>query len=1313
MRVTTRSAGIEILEGRIAPASLGGMPIDLMEASDLEIVGAAQGDYAGYQVSGAGDVNGDGFDDALIGVFRSTGQGASGGAAFVVFGSESGLGKIDLGLLDGSRGFRIDGLPVGDGLGISVSAAGDVNGDGLGDIIIGAVNPNNFTVEQPPGAAYVVFGKAAGFAARVDVTTLDGTNGLKLAGFAAFSQTGRSVSGAGDFNGDGLDDILIGAPYAGTAGIGTGDAYLVFGRTSGFSPALDLAALNGSDGVRIVGSATGRAFGVQVSGAGDVNGDGFDDIVVATSSSSPSTYVFFGTGAPLGAQLDADGLDGSNGFSVMSSGSVATGNGDINGDGFDDIFIGRAGRGNTASSLVVVFGKAGAFDAALNPFDFDGSDGFRLLAPYSYYGFAGSLSSAGDINGDGFDDLLIGNSNKLIPNLPNVSEVSKSGGAMVLLGSASKIDGSVFLSDIDASRSLNFTGPLHAGEGVAGLGDFNGDGLDDLLIGVPKLGGYGSTKTEGTVYVVNGHPTIAIGDASGFEGNAGSRALDFPITLSSPLDHKLKVVVSIKGGTATPGVDFGGALRQTLTFAPGETSKVVSISMVGDEVFEPDETLQVKIKAKSPDVLVGPANAIGSIFDDDVAPGVIRLQHLGSHDGMTIPDEPGVRIGDFNGDGWDDFALGEPESSVNGPRSGAVYVVFGTAAGYPHGLDLSTLDGANGFRVLGQSANESVGLVLANLGDLNGDGLADLSIGASYARIGNPAYVIFGTSGAVAADFDVTTLDGVNGFQIKGVGGALTRIGDFNGDGIADFIGRPLTDTLPVIFGSDHAFPAVWDVSGLDGTNGFQFKLDEEPDFGVALDAAGDVNGDGFDDIILGVQLADANGSASGAAYVLFGGNNARPAEWSVADLDGVNGFTLVGAKSGDRAGRSVSGLGDVNGDGFDDVIVGAPYAGGFEDTVGKNYVVFGHGGIFSPSVNLGTLDGTNGLFLKGEASGDLVKRAGDVNGDGLADILILAPGAEVTMHDGFTSIQQGIDGGSAYVVYGSRGSFPKAATLDSLSPMQRLRIDGFPGNAGFIYSVDSAGDVNGDGFDDVLVKTGDDTGATRQAVIYGSPAIQLGDRKMTFTDIDGDPVIVKTSAGTLNRSDFLFQKTDAGLVLEKLDLTNHSDLAGETLTVKAKASATGDGRATIGTIDVTGLKLAHVKLKGVNGTVVGDSVGGSSSGLIIVLSSSTTLTIPVFGVEPIGDILNPADSVASEIDAPVTVTDIMAASDQALIARIAKVLISKKAEGSVAAGDAFGLAAEEIGKVKFAKTNLPLTSTTKDDLRIGAMNNDLRVVEV
>ena len=295
------------------------------------ILGDASLDAAGASVSSAGDVNGDGFDDLIIGAPGGDDGGSYAGEAYVIFGKAGGFATVDLATLAPADGFIIQGDAAGDRAGVSLSSAGDVNGDGYDDIIVGA--PGGDDGGTDAGEAYVLFGKAGGFA-NIDLSNLAAADGFIIVGPDGShelgdrnGQTGHSVATAGDINGDGFDDLIIGTRYGDLSGLNAGEAYVLFGKAGGFTN-IDLAALAPDAGFVIRGDDTFNYAGWSVSSAGDVNGDGLDDVIVGARNSA--ACVVFGrvggfTNIDVASLAATDGCtiqgDDGAGFSVSSAGA--------------------------------------------------------------------------------------------------------------------------------------------------------------------------------------------------------------------------------------------------------------------------------------------------------------------------------------------------------------------------------------------------------------------------------------------------------------------------------------------------------------------------------------------------------------------------------------------------------------------------------------------------------------------------------------------------------------------------------------------------------------------------------------------------------------------------------------------------------------------------------------------------------------------------------------------------------------------------------------------------------------------------------
>ena len=315
-------------------------------SNGFKLSGEAGSDNAGCSVASAGDVNGDGFADVIVGARLADPNGGDSGASYVVFGKASGFAaNFDLSSLDGSDGFKLGGVAAGDKAGSSVASAGDVNGDGFADLIVGAHYADPHGVFNS-GASYVVFGKASGFAKNLNLSSLDGSNGFRISGTVAFLFSGGSVASAGDVNGDGFADLIVGAPSASNH---KGLSYVVFGKASGFAANIDLSVLDGSNGFRISGEANLDVSGFSVSSAGDVNGDGFADLIVGAPNADPhgafsgASYVIYGR-APDSAV---------NRVGTVASQTLAGGKSDdtLSGLGGDDALFGNGGNDDLDGGL--------------------------------------------------------------------------------------------------------------------------------------------------------------------------------------------------------------------------------------------------------------------------------------------------------------------------------------------------------------------------------------------------------------------------------------------------------------------------------------------------------------------------------------------------------------------------------------------------------------------------------------------------------------------------------------------------------------------------------------------------------------------------------------------------------------------------------------------------------------------------------------------------------------------------------------------------------------------------------------------------
>jgi VCBS repeat-containing protein len=428
--------------------------------------------------------------------------------------------------------------------------------------------------------------------------------------------------------------------------------------------------------------------------------------------------------------------------------------------------------------------------------------------------------------------------------------------------------------------------------------------------------------------------------------------------------------------------------------------------------------------------------------------------------------------GDVNGDGFDDLIVGAPWYSqpIGSGYQGSAYVIFGHAGPFAPSVSVWNLDGANGFRIDGVGSNSRAGYTVGSAGDVNGDGFDDVVLRNEANP--NSCYVVFGHAGPFAPGLSVASLDGANGFTLLGTGSSFFNSldnADVNGDGFSDIIVGGAESC--VVFGRSGTFPSTLSLSSLDGTNGFVIT-DANALSSDSLSSAGDVNGDGFDDILVGDPGAAAHGGYTGAIHIIFGHGASFAASLDLTSLNGTNGFTVNGAAAGDQFGFSASSAGDVNGDGFDDVVIGASHGNWFNALQGAAYVLFGHAGTFTAISEISDFDGTNGFKMLGDLPGDgagrTVSTAGDVNGDGFADLLICAPYADV---NGQTNA------GKSYIVFG--GDFTGSVTQAG------------NGNANTLSGDGGANVINGEQKSDTLVGNG---GADVLLGAQGNDTLAIGD---------------------------------------------------------------------------------------------------------------------------------------------------------------------------------------------------------------------------
>jgi FG-GAP repeat/FlgD Ig-like domain/FG-GAP-like repeat len=806
----------------------------------------------GSDVACAGDVNGDGFADVIIGAFAYTNGQTSEGRAYLYLGSAAGL--------PASPAWTVESNQIGGFLGASVATAGDVNGDGRSDVIVGASLYDNGEIDE--GRAFVYHGSAAGLSA---------TAAWSAESNQAAAEFGGCVATAGDLNGDGYADVVVGAKDYDNGQTGEGRAYVYHGSPSGLSASANWTGESNQ---------TAAFFGRSAGTAGDVNGDGYADVVIGASgyangqASEGRAYVYHGSAA--GLSPSATWIQESNNVAAQYGYSAGTA-GDVNGDGYADVVVGAplySGNSPREGRIYVYQGSevglSSNFVTAIESDQTDSRFGWRV-------------ATAGDVNGDGLSDVMAGA--YLFDN-----GQGDEGKAFVYLGATSgPTPAPAWIAESNQTDAYFAT--------VAGAGDVNGDGFSDVIVGA---WGYDNGESqEGRAFTFHGSAAGLSTIPSWFaEPNRANAHFGFAVdgagdvngdgygdVIVSALMYSLGAVAGINGdgrvfvyhGSAT---GLGAIPAWTAEADQEQTTFGRSCGKAGD--VNGDGFADVIIGAS---LYSNGESSEGRAFVYEGSPAGLTSFPAWFADGNQAEAQLGFAVataGDVNGDGYSDVVVGAPTFENGQAAEGRAYLYEGSPSG---------LSPTPSWSVEGNVNLANLALRVASAGDVNGDGYSDVLVGSYHYTNGEAeegkVFLYQGSASGLSTTPDWSVESNADGFAL---GYSLDSAGDVNGDGFSDVIisaplfslnepARPRSRTVSEAAhraeareGRAYVFPGstaglapvpLWEAGSVqDGSY-----------FGISVAGAGDVNGDGFSDVIAGSQLYDNGETDEGRAFLYYGNN--------------------------------------------------------------------------------------------------------------------------------------------------------------------------------------------------------------------------------------------------------------------------------------------------------------------------------------------------------------------------------------------------------------------------------------------------------
>lgn len=861
-----------------------------------------------------------------------------------------------------------EGQQLNEYFGYRLAPAGDVNGDGYSDFMVAATHYDNDQANE--GRVFAFYGGPDG-----PDTTADWVQ----EGNQDQVYYGSALAAAGDVNGDGYADVLVGSAYFDNGQHDEGMVMLYFGGSGGLSDTANWVAESDQDDA---------LFAANVACAGDVNGDGYSDVIAGAPYYDYGGYVDEGRamvyyGSPAGPSLTPDWIGDFHQSGCHYAGSVASA-GDVNADGYSDVLVAATSATNPEVYEGLVFVYHGGPSGLSTTYSWLGQGD----QAHAHYGT--SVRAAGDVNGDGYADVIVG-----APNYDNSSV--DCGLVFVYHGSATGLSWTWnWVAD-------PYQGSSYLGSDVASAGDVNGDGYADVIVSAPYYDN--GQADEGAAFVF-------YGSANGLRYTPGSFQPDW-MTEGNEVNAIYSYCVAPAGDVNGDG--FSDVLIGGL-FYDGSWNTYGRAFIYYGGTYGLASNPQWSQDANQAGALFGTSVAsAGDVNGDgfgDVIVGAPQFDNGQTNEGRTFVfhggpggpslfpdwtsdgDQPDAffghavaSAGDVNADGYVDIAVGAYAFDNGHTDEGVVFVFHGGPLGLSATADW-TGEGDQSFAYFGHD--------LACAGDVNGDGYSDLIVGAPNADLGQndegSAYIFYGGSAGLAIQAGWI---GKGGQLSAAFGSSVCTAGDVNADGYSDVVvGAPTFDHGQINEGRVFVFHGSMLGPGLvpDWTGeGNQVSAL----YGTCVSTAGDVDGDGYSDVLVGAPQSDNGQSDEGQALLYKGGPTG---------LSGSSVWTAESQQSGAYLGQCVAAAGDINGDGFSDVVIGVPYYDGGESNEGLSVLYCGSAAGLSA-----VPDWSMETNQPAAEYGNCVASAGDVNGDGYSDLIVGS-----SLYDNGET-----DEGGAFIYYG------------------------------------------------------------------------------------------------------------------------------------------------------------------------------------------------------------------------------------------------------------------------------------------------------